>query len=192
VAVINRWLAAIDYLHAPKGHRFPPPSDRGHEFGASASGKFRSERLISMRHRVRSVGDGRICSVRDLRIGSWSEAVVGAGAGRALSVGGCVRFPTREYSPGPLGEAGRRRDQRNRRDPRSRRASADESGDGPGFLAHGQSLSSGRRGVFHAGWMGCSRLAGSQSSIRHARYNAIATPGRRTSRTVNREILSSR
>ena len=142
-----------------------------------------------MRHRVRSVGDGRICSVRDLRIGSWSEAVVGAGAGRALSVGGCVRFPTREYSPGPLGEAGRRRDQRNRRDPRSRRASADESGDGPGFLAHGQSLSSARCDVVHAGWMGCYRLAGSQSSIRHARYNAIATPGRRTSRTVNQGNL---
>jgi hypothetical protein len=33
MAVIDRWLAAIDHLYASKGHEFASASGRGHESG---------------------------------------------------------------------------------------------------------------------------------------------------------------
>jgi hypothetical protein len=42
MAVIDRWLAAIDHLYTSNRHEFPRWSDGGHELGPLAIGKRQS------------------------------------------------------------------------------------------------------------------------------------------------------
>src|ERR1700754_366309 len=45
MAVIDRWLAAIDHLYTSNRHVFPRGSDGGHEFGSLEFGKRQSVTL---------------------------------------------------------------------------------------------------------------------------------------------------
>jgi hypothetical protein len=59
MAVIDRWLAAIDDICASNRHDIPQWSDGGHEFGSLAIGKRQSQMLGKLHPATVMTGPGR-------------------------------------------------------------------------------------------------------------------------------------